>query len=233
MKVVILGDGLLGKELHTQTGWEYFSRKKDNFDITDKNFIKSPILGLSGTVIVNCIAHTDTYSDDRTTHWDVNVVGTKNLLNYCEQWGCKLVHISTDYIYSNSKPNATENDVPVHCENWYGYTKLVADALVQLDNPNHLIIRETHKPTPFPYEQAWVDQVGNFDYVDKISSLIILLIKNKCTGVYNVGTETKSIYDLAKQTKEQVEPINRPHHTPSNTTMNLSKLRDVIERTNK
>ena len=33
MKVLVLGDGLLGSELVKQSGWEYMSRKKDGFDI--------------------------------------------------------------------------------------------------------------------------------------------------------------------------------------------------------
>ena len=49
---------------------------------------------------------------------------------------------------------------------WYGYTKLVADALVQLESNYHLIVRTTHKEKPFPYSVAWEDQIGNFDYVD-------------------------------------------------------------------
>ena len=32
-KILILGDGLLAKELIKQTGWDYISRKKDGFDI--------------------------------------------------------------------------------------------------------------------------------------------------------------------------------------------------------
>ena len=35
MKIVVLGDGLLGSELVKQTGWDYISRKKDNFDINN------------------------------------------------------------------------------------------------------------------------------------------------------------------------------------------------------
>jgi dTDP-4-dehydrorhamnose reductase len=228
MKFIILGDGLLGSELHKQTGWNVISRKKDGLDITHTQTF-SKMLPASNTTFINCIAHTDTYSNNRQPHWDVNVKGTQNLLDFCNQWGSKLVHISTDYIYSNSKFEATEEDVPVHCENWYGYTKLIADALVQLSNPKHLIIRETHKPNPFPYESAWEDQIGNFDYIDKIASLIISLINHKCKGIYNVGTETKSMYDLAQQTK-QVVPINKPYLAPSNTTMNLSKLKNVITR---
>ena len=40
MKVVVLGDGLLGSEIIKQTNWEYISRKKDNFDLTDYNNIE-------------------------------------------------------------------------------------------------------------------------------------------------------------------------------------------------
>jgi dTDP-4-dehydrorhamnose reductase len=231
MKFIILGDGLLGGEFHRQTGWDIISRKKDGFDITQPlTFTILP--STPNTTFINCIANTDTYSKDKQAHWDVNVKGTQNLLNFCENWGSKLVHISTDYIYSNSKPYTTEEDIPVHCENWYGYTKLIADALVQLNNPKHLIIRETHKPNPFPYSQAWDDQIGNFDYVDKIVSLITILIENRCEGIYNVGTEVKSIYHLAQQTN-QVIPINKPQQVPSNTTMNLDKLNNVIKRISK
>ena len=35
LKVLVLGDGLLGSEIVKQTEWDYISRKKDGFDITD------------------------------------------------------------------------------------------------------------------------------------------------------------------------------------------------------
>ena len=36
MNKLILGYGLLGSELVKKTGWDYISRKKDGFNITDK-----------------------------------------------------------------------------------------------------------------------------------------------------------------------------------------------------
>ena len=41
---LILGDGLLGSELHKQTGWDYISRKKDGIDFTDIDSYKNYIL---------------------------------------------------------------------------------------------------------------------------------------------------------------------------------------------
>ena len=37
MKILILGNGLLGSEIQKQTGWDLISRKKDGFDITKPN----------------------------------------------------------------------------------------------------------------------------------------------------------------------------------------------------
>ena len=145
------------------------------------------------------------------------------MINFCNTNNIKLIHVSTDYVYTGSIERASETDVPVHSNNWYGYTKLLGDGLVQLLANNYLLCRCTHKPKPFPYEKAWIDQVGNFDYVDKISELIIKLINENKYGVYNVGTETKSMFDLASQTK-LVTPINSPSYVPKNTSMNINKL---------
>ena len=179
-------------------------------------------------VIVNCIANTDTYSKDMDSHWAVNYAGVGSLIEFCNKWNVKLVHISTDYIYSESAPAASETSVPVHCNNWYGYTKLLGDALVQLSAKNYLICRCTHKETPFQYENAWTNQTGNFDYVDRISNLIIKLIEKNKQGVYNVGTETKTMFDLARQTKD-VKPSTCPVETPNDVTLNTSKLEKGLD----
>jgi len=221
MKVLVLGDGLLGSEIVKQTGWDFISRKKNNLDI--KNFNVWVGMMDSYDIILNCIANTDTYSKDRDDHWELNYKFVYNLIDYCNVLNKKLIHISTDYLYTGSIENATEEDVPVHCNNWYGYTKLLGDGLVQLLSNDYLICRCTHKPTPFPYENAWSDQIGNFDYVNEISSIIIKLINENNSGVFNVGTETKTMYELASKTKN-VTPVESPNHIPKNTTMSLDKL---------
>ena len=42
MKVLVLGDGLLGSEIVRQTNWDCISRKKDGFDINDISSNKIP-----------------------------------------------------------------------------------------------------------------------------------------------------------------------------------------------
>ena len=104
----------------------------------------------------------------------------------------------------------------------------MGDGLVQLLSKDYLLIRCMHKPKPFPYEKAWVDQIGNFDYVDIISTHIIGLISINKSGVYNVGTELKSIYDMAKKTRE-VDPILAPTNSPKNIAMSINKLKKIYK----
>jgi len=235
MRVVVLGDGLLGSEIVKQTGWDIISRKKDRFNITQPStfinyfidIFEGVIAAKKYDVIVNCIANTNTYSTNKEEHWGVNYKGVADLVDFCNKWKIKLVHISTDYVYTNSIPEASENDIPIHGNNWYSYTKLLADAYIELRSNNYLICRETHKPKPFPYNKAWVDQIGNFDYVDKISSIIIQLIKIDSIGIFNIGTELKSIYELANRTISST-PVLKPNNVPSDTSMNLNKLHNKL-----
>jgi hypothetical protein len=225
-KILILGDGLLGKEMVKQTGWKYVSRKCNNFNI---NKIEESLKDFDTDTIVNCIANTDTYSKDKESHWDVNYKFLSNLISYCNRKSIKLVHISTDAVYFNSVNNASEQDIPIHGSNWYGYTKLIGDALVQLQSNNYLLIRCQHKPTPFPYEAAWMNQIGNFDYVDVISNLICKLINSGQSGLFNLGTEIKTMHELAKSTKLLVNKSFSPPYVPSNTSMNIDKLKNIIK----
>ncbi len=222
INVLVLGDGLLGSEIVRQTGWDFISRKKDDFNIY--NFS----LPSGYDVVLNTVANTDTYSKDKKSHWDVNYVFVNKLIKYCNDRKIKLIHISTDYIYAGSINNASEEDVPVHCNNWYGYTKLLGDGLVQLQTNDFLLIRCTHKPNPFPYDAAWIDQVGNFDYVNVISSLIIDLVKSDKTGIYNVGTDVKTMYELAAVTKPFVGKSFTPPHVPKNQSMDITKMKNAI-----
>jgi nucleoside-diphosphate-sugar epimerase len=226
MKVLVLGDGLLGKEIVSQTGWNYISRKKDSFDISKIDEFKNLLEPYD--VLVNCIAFTKTYENNKEESWKTNIKFVDNLIEFCNFENKKLVHISTDYIYAGSVPNASEEDVPVHINTWYGYTKLVGDALVQLRSDNYIICRLSHKPNPFPYESAWTDIHTNCDSVDIISSIIISLINKNGKGIFNVGTEIKSIYDLALKSNRNVTGILKPSYVPNDITMNINKLKSIL-----
>jgi hypothetical protein len=83
MKPVILGNGLLGSKLAKKTGWDILSRSVDGLDLTDITTWGDKLL--SYDTVINCIAHTNTYDNNKQLHWDINykavsVLNKENLL---------------------------------------------------------------------------------------------------------------------------------------------------------
>ena len=228
MKVLVLGKGKLGGEIVKQTGWDYLCRSEH--EITIDNFDEWKNRMDEYDVVVNCIANTDTYSDDKEKHWKANYELVTFLAEYCDDNGKKLVHISTDYLYQNSVDEAKEEDEPLFEHTWYMFTKLLADEYLKEHAKNYLICRLSHKPYPFPYDSAWDDVITNADYTPVISGLVIELIKNGAEGLYNVGTERKTIYELAQRTNKNVNKIISPPHVPKNISMNVSKMENFLKQ---
>jgi len=227
MKPVILGNGILGKELAKQTGWDILSRSVDGIELTDITTWAHKLLPYD--TIINCIAYTNTYDNNKKLHWDVNYKAVVELMDYCNNHNKKLVHVSTDYVYTNSQSAQDEEGIPVHQATYYAYTKLLADGYIELKGKNYLILRGTHKPTPFPYEQAWINHLGNFDYIDVITDYYVKLIKNDAKGLFNVGTEFKSMYRLALETKPEVTPIyTNDIRVPLDVSMKITKLNKFL-----
>jgi dTDP-4-dehydrorhamnose reductase len=224
IKVVILGDGLLGKELKNQTGWDSVSRDSHQIDFNDVTSCYQYLKEYD--VIVNCIAHTDTYDKDKETHWAINYKAVSRLSDWCTDNNKKLVQISTDYVYANSVGAASESTVPVHANNWYSLSKLLGDSYIELKGNDYLIIRCGHKPTPFPYHEAYEDIVGNFDYVNIIAAGIIDLINKNAIGLYNVGTDIKTMYELALETNVQVKNSKARGWMPKDVRMDCTKFKN-------
>jgi len=73
-----------------------------------------------------------------------------------------------------------------------------------------------------------MNQIGNFDYVNVIADLIIKLIKGNASGIYNVGTESKSMFTLASKTKNVIPSRVNDILVPHNTQMNINKLNKFL-----
>lgn len=180
------GSGLLGE--HLQKLMDIKAPSHDEFDITGE----LPKIGCE--LVIHAAAYTNVTKaeTERKECFNINVSGTLNLLeNYKNT---PFVYISSEY---------AKNPV-----NFYALTKSLAEQLVQT-HPKHLIIRTLFKPRPWKYPNAFIDQYTCGDYVDVIAPLIADEIK-KWDGnpktIY-VGTGRKTIYDLARQTRD-VKPIS-------------------------
>jgi dTDP-4-dehydrorhamnose reductase len=221
MKVLILGDGLLGSEINKQSQWDIISRKNNKIEALDFNSWSFKLLPYD--VIVNCIAYTNSYSKDKENHYKINYEFVSKLVSFCNENNKKLVHISTEFVYAYNISLPTEEDIPQPYNSWYAYTKLLADEYIQLKSNEYLICRELHKPNPFPYEKVWDVQTSG-DTVDKIAKLIIALINKGAKGVYNVGTGGKNLKELAPNSIL----IPPPSYIPKDTRMNLDKLNKFL-----
>ena len=231
--VLILGNGLLGSELHDVSNWDVLSREKNDIDITQKSelyaILKDRVAVKKYDTVINCIANTNTYSNDKRSHLEVNSGGVYNLITICNSLGIKLVHISTDFVYVNCDVKyPSEESVPVHAENWYSYSKLLADGMIELLSNDYLILRASHKKNPFPFETAYSNVYGNFDYVDVIAKQIYTLVVNDASGIYNIGTELKSFYELAKRTNTEVKPTETVD-TIKNRVYSIDKFKKFIK----
>ena len=222
MKVLILGDGLLGSELHAQTGWDVGSRRLTNLDIN--NYDDLTQITSEYSCVVNCIAHTDSYSTDENVHRHINYSFAAGLSDICNNNSIKLVHISSEFVYAKNKKPPKENDLPQPDGTWYAYTKLLADEYIKLTSNNYLICRELHKPNPFPYPEVW-DVKTSGDTVDKIANIIVRLIEKDAKGVFNVGTGGKNLSEIALDSRL----IKPPLGIPTDTRMDLTKLRNFLK----
>ena len=108
---------------------------------------------------------------------------------------------------------------------------VLADGYVQARSKNYLLIRTSFRPRPFPFPKAWLDHMTNADYIDIIADYIIKLIRKKASGVYNVGTEIKTLYGLANKTIKDCKPILDDYKfiRPKDVTMNINKLKKKLK----
>lgn len=88
-------------------------------------------------VVINCAAVTDTTKiecDDATRDrsYAVNALGPKNLAEACVHYGMKLVHISTDYVFSEKSQQVVSEDLQEFPVNTYGLHKLLGEKMVEL-----------------------------------------------------------------------------------------------------
>ena len=224
MKIVIIGKkGLLSKELQ-KLDLNIKGLSSNDFDIT-KEDIKSKLKSLNPDIIIHSVAITNSYDVDSNPILAIktNIIGTAFLSEYCLENNKRLVYISTDYIYPGINGNYKEID-PILPNNNYAWTKLGGECSVKLVT-NHLIIRTSFGANKFPYSQAWVNQIVSKDYVDIISPMILKATRSNITGILNIGTDSKTIFEYASK-RNDVLPIKKS--TTNNFSLNTDKYEQLF-----
>ncbi|MFI3247206.1 MAG: dTDP-4-dehydrorhamnose reductase [Ferrimonas sp.] len=132
MKILITGKGgQLAYELSKTAPEEIkvASYSSLELDITDSDKVLKLITTEKPDIVINAAAYTavDQAESDQKMAFMVNENGTENLALACKKNGSKLIHISTDFIFSGAKSTpykVTDNAQPV---NVYGKSKLAGE----------------------------------------------------------------------------------------------------------
>ena len=187
-KILITGGtGRLASELMKHLPGYYVGKK--DFDFTKPILTKRKF-----DLILHMGAYTDVKKAEIETKecFMTNVYGTFNLAKRYKD---------VPFIYISSE--AVHDPMTV-----YALTKKLGEEIVK-QHPKHLIIRTLFKPKPFPFQKAYIDQYTQGDYVDIIAKLLAKRVQTwdkKTSKLEYLGTGRKTMFELAKKTRPDVEP---------------------------
>ena len=104
-KILKNGRAEIGEISPAYSGCEIIAVDYDALDITDKDAVQAFIQEHQPDIIFNCAAMTnvDQCETDFETAMKVNAIGPRNLARAAKQTGAKLVHVSTDYVFSGTQ----------------------------------------------------------------------------------------------------------------------------------
>jgi len=141
----LLGQGYaeIGPIPDVYKGAELVKTDVGELDITNAGEVDKFVSEGKFDLIINCAAMTnvDGCEEHEEAAYRINAQGAENLALAAAKYGAKIVHISTDYVFSGDDPfDRVEEDKP-DPQSAYGRTKLAGELLVQQASPRHFIIR--------------------------------------------------------------------------------------------
>jgi dTDP-4-dehydrorhamnose reductase len=159
---------------------------------------------------------------------DLNIIGTANIVKACSKLKVKLIYFSTNYIYQGKKGNYKETD-PVLPVNNYAWSKLGGESSVQMYK-NSLILRVCMTEEPFIHKKAFSNIKTNFIFYKEVANILFKILNLK--GILNIGGKTQSPFNFGKKYNKNLKKVLAKKNFPLNPSMNISKLKKVIKKTN-
>lgn len=213
MKILLTGGGgRLGTELRALLPG-IVAPTSAEMNITDAMQVLDVARREQPDLIVHAAAYTNVggAEKDRAACWNANVVGTRTMAAAANAVNARLVHISTDYVFSGDTGGYREDDTPGPVVNYYSLTKLVAEEAARAAR-DHLIIRTSFRPREFAYPVAFGDVFTGQDYVDVLAPQIAQAITHAREiphDLLHIVTERKSVFELARRRKPDVQEGTR------------------------
>jgi dTDP-4-dehydrorhamnose reductase len=217
--------GQLGSEIRElsarYSGYEFIFTDAGEMDITDAKATAAFISANTPSWVINCAAYTavDRAEDEENLATLINAGGVENIVNALRGSDCRLIHISTDYVFDgNSSMPYTEDD-STSPSSAYGRSKLAGEKAA-LCWPNTMIIRTSwlyssygsnfvktilRKAGSAQEISVVFDQAGSPTYAADLAAAIMDIISgvirnrhNFVPGIFNFSDEgVCSWYDLA------------------------------------
>lgn len=230
-------------------------------DITDKQAVKNTITSVNPDVVIHCAAWTavDLAEDEDKIEKvrAINVDGTENIAKVCKEIDCKMVYISTDYVFDGQGDTPWEPDCKDYRPlNVYGQTKLdgelsvakllkkffiVRIAWVFGKNGNNFIKTMLNLGKKYDTIRVVNDQIGTPTYTFDLARLLVDMLETEKYGYYHVTNEGGYIswYDYANEIFRQagysidVVPVTTEEYglskakRPHNSRLDTGKIVDM------
>ena len=206
MKVFVTGvGGQLGydvlKELkkrgHECVGSDITESAEIKLDITDKAAVEAALSQIHPDAVIHCAAWTAVDAaeeeENKAKVYAVNVTGTQNIAEACKKLDCKMIYISTDYVFNGQGQEPWRADCKEYApRNYYGQTKLEGELAVSEILDKYFIVRI-----------AWVFGLNGKNF---IKTMINVGKTHDAVRVVNdqIGTPTYT-YDLARLLVDMAE----------------------------
>lgn len=210
-------------------------------DITDREKVDALISAERPDVVVHCAAWTavDMAEDDDKVELvrRVNVNGTKNIALACKKLGCKMVYLSTDYVFNGLGTKPWDPDCKDYQPlNVYGQTKLEGELAVAENLEKYFIVRiawvfgvngknfiKTMLNLGKTHDRIRVvnDQIGTPTYTYDLARLLVDMIETDKYGYYHATNEGGYIswYDFTKEIFRQAAAMGHEEYREDRVTV--------------
>lgn len=178
-------------------------------DITNADQVSQVLTEVKPDVVVHCAAWTavDLAEDEDKQEKvrAINAGGTQNIAEVCKKLDCKMVYISTDYVFNGQGETPWEPDCKDYAPlNVYGQTKLEGELAVSNTLEKYFIVRiawvfglngknfiKTMLNVGKKYDTVRVvcDQIGTPTYTLDLSRLLVDMIETEKYGYYHATNE--------------------------------------------